>query len=166
MFRFDVLFNVIPVNGSSTNINSGEIFSRANTGPMNDLMSITGEKLICHGMSNIFGEAHNIAQLFLGVGGISWVDSLDINFVLKREMKDDADVDGITGEMLEGNIPFEGWASNVIHDEHGVAQYQEPTGGITPVWSIISLEMHLTSCQRHSAGFRCWLWGSLCQSPM
>jgi hypothetical protein len=43
MFRFDILFDVIPVNGSSMNVNSGGILSGTNTGPMNDVMSITGE---------------------------------------------------------------------------------------------------------------------------
>jgi hypothetical protein len=83
-------------------------------------------------MSGIFRETHHITQLFFSVGGIGRVDSLGVNFVPERKTKDDADADGITGDTLEGNIPVKGWAGQVIHDEHNVAQYEKPAGGITP----------------------------------
>jgi hypothetical protein len=99
MFRFDILFNVIPVNGSSTNVNSGGIFSRTDTGTMNDFMGITGEKLIYHSMSDVFREAHYITQLFFS---ISRVNSLCIYFVPERKTKDDTDVNGIPVRRWRG----------------------------------------------------------------
>jgi hypothetical protein len=60
MFGFDILFNVIPVKGSSTNVNGGGIFSGTDTGAMDNLVGVTCEELVSHGVANILGETNHI----------------------------------------------------------------------------------------------------------
>jgi hypothetical protein len=88
---------------------------------MDNLVGITGEELLSHGIADILGDTHHITQLFFSVSRVYRVDSLGINFVPEWKTKNDADVNGVAGEMLEGNVPIKGGVGEMIHDEYDVA---------------------------------------------
>jgi hypothetical protein len=50
-------------------------------------MCIASKELVCHGVTNRFGEADHITQLFLCVCRIRQVDRLGVDFVPERETR-------------------------------------------------------------------------------
>jgi hypothetical protein len=117
IFRFDMLFDAIPVDRSSTNVGRGGILSGANAGAVNDLLGVDSKEFVGESVSDMIGKANHVTELFGGGAGERSVLALVIDLVPEWESEKDADVDGVASEELKGDGPTKGFIRSEIHDE-------------------------------------------------
>ena len=94
----------LPINGIET---FAAILGRAcgaKTGSGDDFEGVIGENAACEGVAYRFGEANEVATAFLGRVG-KFVSRVEVVYGFPElEPKEYTDVNGATGEALEGNV--------------------------------------------------------------